>query len=260
MPVVGREFNSKATSGGDRGTGSFPWKVGGSEGWDGAESSRPLWTVQSDNTSPLSPGGVLRAEYPTQTVPDGVTFTPGPVFTQPFQNPDAGLNSPLALTELYAQFAVRLGPNYQPHSVGNKLVLFRQSGDPHGEPLIGFKDGGGGQILVGVNLQGTEDNERTVSPVGDNIIYRDQWYIFEVQLILNSAIGVGDGVLKLWIREPGGSPELVYDEDDIRMRHETTGANAVWSTVDMDPTFGGMGGTITRDFFLFIDHWWVSGR
>ena len=260
-PVVGRAFNSQAKNDRDRGTGKFPWKKGGSEGWDGGEWNNDKWALQNDPTAPLSPPSVYRAEYTAQTVKPRTTYCPNNITTQAFPNP---VHNRLALKELYSQFAFKLGADYECHPVGNKLVFFRQSevrSGTRGEPLIGLKEGPGDSVLVRWSLQGTEDHARKLSPVGSNRIKRDQWYILEVQLVLSSAVGRRDGVLKTWIRGPGGKPVLIYDENDIRMRNPNDAdASEVWSTVHVAPTFGGQGGTISRDFFLFFDHWWVSGK
>ncbi len=222
---MGREFNSKAGSKKDRGTGRFPWKEGGSEGWDDHEHLEELLTIQLDATSPLSPPNVMRLEYPAQTVLDGKSFGPGQAQSQLFQRSGSGLNAPLALHEIYSRWTFKVDHNFQvnDNSGFTKIVFYRGFYDDPDTgstvvngPYIKFGRGKGGKFTLNWDLQGTEDNARILSPTGDNEFSTDTWYELEVKLILNTSPGVADGELHTWIKEhTDGKRIKIFDDADV---------------------------------------------
>lgn len=257
--IVNRPFNSKAASGSDRGTGTFPNKTGGSEGWDGSESGYALLTIQTDSTAPVdSMRRVMRFEYPAQTVSSGTTFSPGVAQTQGFESTAHGS---LQYRQLYARFWFRIGSSFQNHTTGTKLMFFRSS-EINGakfEPIIAIQGQAGSARLV-FNLQGTQDNARgTLLPnlnttLGDISSMRaDTWYRVEVLLQMNTAYGVADGVLRGWL-----DGVEFFALRDVRFLRD--GVNPyVWDNVHVSPTWGGQGGTITAGWSWYLDHLYVSG-
>lgn len=258
VAIVERPFLTKAASGADRGTGSFPARTGGSEGWDGVESSYSLLSIVADATAPVSPAGVMRFSYPAQTVAAGTTFSPGVTQTQGFAS---AVHGSLRYRRLYARFWFKLGAGFQNHTTGTKLMFFRSS-EINGakfEPIIAIQGQAGSARLV-FNLQGTQDNARgTLLPnlnttLGDISSMRaDTWYRVEVLLQMNSAYGVADGVLRGWL-----DGVEFFALRDVRFLRD--GVNPyVWDNVHVSPTWGGQGGTITAGWSWYLDHLYVSG-
>jgi len=255
--IVERPFNSKATSGADRGVGNFPNKTGGAEGWDGTEAQYPLITVQNDPTAPNgSPFNVFRFEYTAGTIPAGVTYAPGTAQTQGFSS---AVHGGLQYRKLYVRFWFKLGNNFQNHPSGMKLMFFRSS-EINGlkfEPIIGIH-GQPGAAGLHFNLQGTQDNPRgdlmpnTGTGTDVNNLQINKWYKVEVVLEMNSAFGTANGILRAWL-----DGVQVFNYTDIRYLRD---ANPyVWGNVHIVSTWGGQGGTINNTWYWFLDHLYASG-
>ena len=255
--IVDRLFNSKATDGADRGTGSFPLRSGGSEGWDGAEWSYANISIAQDSTAPN--GGaqsVMRFAYPAHTVPAGTTYAPGTAQTQGFSSAVHGY---LRYRKLYVRFWFKLGTGFQNHPAGMKLMFFR-SNEPNGlkfEPIIGIH-GQPGAAGLHFNLQGTQDNGRgdlmpnAGTGTDVNNLKLNTWYLVEVQLEMNSAYGVANGILRGWL-----NGVQVFNYGDIRYLRD--GAAYVWNNVHVVPTWGGQGGTIQQSWSWYLDQLYASG-
>lgn len=261
--LIGRKFDSKATTSGDRGTGNFPWKTGGSEGYDDHERLETNITIVTDNGAPISPSNVMQFHYP-----QGSQFglTPGQVQTRIFgQHSDAGVGTPIELSEIYARIIFKLGSNFQlnPNSNTHKMVFFKQDGaELTNGPVLIWRDVGG-DIRFQWNMQDTEEaaSDRTETTAHD--ITLDTWYETEVKLVLNSAVGTADGEIQQWIREyPSGSPINIHNHTDVLHRPTgDTGAGNWWRDVRFDPINGGqVTGSVDPAYSWWLDHVWISGK
>jgi len=250
-PIVDRPFNTLAGDPPERGTGSFPAKTGGSEGWDDVERKYAKIGLASDTTSPLSPGGVMRFTYSAGVVPPGKTYNPGVAQTQGFTGPAHGK---LQYRKLYLHFAFKLDPGFQYNPAGIKL-LFMRSNSTHGgkfEPLIAITQ----RSNLVVNCQGCEDNARETiaANMGPSFVSKGAWHRVEAVLEMNSAFGVGDGILRIWL-----DGVLTHSFNNIKFLRD--GANAwFWDTIHVAPTWGGQGGTIVNTQAMYLDHTFVAGR
>jgi hypothetical protein len=243
--IVDRPFNSKASGSGDRGTGSFPNKTGGSEGWDDFESREPNLTIVA-GTDPLSPGSAMRITYPV-----GLAVANGPGVTQT-------LDFTTPPSELYVRTAIMLGPTYFTNGVSNKLYFHRMTGSPRGEPFLALFPGTlPGTFRLAANFQGTPDN-----PLGwfdatgkATAIERQRWYVIETHLVMNSAVGVKDGTFRVWL-----NGQLVLQRTDVEFN--PAGGTGKWGTLHVSPTFGGGGGLSVNptQFYWDLGHAYVSGR
>lgn len=261
LPIVDRAFNTKASNDSDRGIGSFPSKTTGSEGWDGIEYLRSALTIQEDPTAPLSPPNVMRAAYPAQVVPDGSTYAPGPFQTQGFAS---SVHGSLQYREMYMRTAFRVSANWQGHPTGvsPKLFYLRTTGEPRAEPFL-LLDGNAAPWRLTVNLQGSPLDSRNElrglasnAPSANTTDVEDMkantWYVVEVQVILNTP-GNPNGVFRMWL-----NGTLTHEYTDIRFLPGDT--QLYWSNGHFNSTWGGQGGTITSDMFLYWDHVYFSGR
>jgi hypothetical protein len=77
------------------------------------------------------------------------------------------------------------------------------------------------------------------------------WHHFELVLELNNP-GQANGTLKWWV--DGG---LIMDYSDVT--YIIPGATSGFQGFKIDPVWGGMGGTRTRDDYMQVDHLYVSG-
>ena len=238
--IVERPFNSKAADNNDRGTGEFPNKEGGSEGWDGFEFGETNLTIVA-GSDPLSPGSAMRFNYPV-----GLAANNGPGVAQTL-----GLGSP---TNLYVRTALRLGPDYYVGSVSNKLYFHRMSGSPRGEPFLALHPNGDGTFRLAANFQGTPDNGLGFffASAPANALERETWYVIETVLIMNSAEGVADGIFRVYL-----DGELVLERTDVS--YITTSGARSWDTLHVSPTYGGDGVPNAALFYFDLGHAYVSG-
>lgn len=257
--VVNRNFNSKASNDSDRGTGSFPDKTGGSEGWDGTEWDEPNFTIVADGSAPGSTGSVGRITYPV-----GLAAANGPCVIQTLEGfSNYGISNP---EELYVRAWIRLSPDYFTGAVSNKLWFHRMNSDPRGEPYVRLIDNGSGGFRMELNMQGTQDNDIDGDGSGTNDgtwyctgeaadMQVSTWYQIETYFKVNSAVGVADGVGKIWLN---GS--LVLDKNDLRIKHATNAASLYWMNVHFSPTYGGGPNPNDTEFWFDIDRVYVSVR
>jgi len=252
--LVGRRFNSFATETSGRGMGDFPFKTGGSEGWDDIErrDSANLGLASAPNEPGNPPiresfgQSALRITYPV-----GLDNNNGPGIaqTQPIQNTHGNY------TELYVLTTIYLGPEYWVGSVTNKLYFHRTSNSRSGgEPFLALDNNGSGAFRIGVNFQGTPDNglgffwADSGTPAS---IQKETWYVVETQLVLDSSVGAGDGIFRLWV-----DGELAVERTDVQYLTD----QAYWSTLHVSPTFGGSSQPNDTEFWWQMGHAYVSGR
>lgn len=243
--VVYRPFSTKASTDGDRGTGDFPSKTGGSEGWDGSEYDDANFTIATDATAPVSPSSVGRITYPVGLA---ANTEPAVVQTQSF--------AASTLSEMYVLAFLRLGPTYWVGSTRNKLYFHRTDRETsRPEPFLALNDNGDGTFTLAVNFQGTPDNGAgffDATGIGAEM-EADTWYQIETYLVLNSANEVADGIFRCWV-----NGTLVIERTDVEYRNDTD--PLYWSTLHVAPTFGGSSGAANdTEFYFDLDHIYVKG-
>jgi hypothetical protein len=263
LPVIGRHFDALGTGNNGRGSGSLPWKSGGSEGFDDAESRYPNVKLATDSTAPLSPGGVLHFVYPPQVVPVGSTFNPGIVQTLPFTGASHGSR---AYRKMYVRTAFRVSPNWQGHSTStNKLVFFRSDGgSKRAEPILRLRGVGSGALVLNVDLQGSPRDVRNLANTSLNpntaganaagawSIQRGKWYVVEI-LLEAGQNGSADGMLRIWVNGVLTHEYMNIEYDPI------PSVSNYWDTLHVSPNWGGTGGTISQTMWLEFDDFYVSG-
>jgi hypothetical protein len=65
--------------------------------------------------------------------------------------------------------------------------------------------------------------------------------------------GVADGSLTMFL---DGAKISEY----TGIMFTATGGNSVWQQLNWNPTWGGLGGTVTADMYLWMDHIYLSGK
>ncbi|MGH7561479.1 MAG: hypothetical protein ACRENB_10710, partial [Gemmatimonadales bacterium] len=263
VPVVGRRFNSMGTGSNGRGSGILPWLTGGSEGWDDVEYRYATYTSQvTDATAPFSSPNVLQFKYPAATFPSNFTFNPGVVQTFPFTYPQ--FYGSRLYKKLYMRTAFKVSANFQGHPTStNKLVFIRGSGGPRPEPIIRLRGVNAGNLVLNIDLQGSirdpRNNTGGLNPntpgataAGAFAIQRGRWYVVEIVLDMGTTNGF-NGKLQLWL-----DGVLTHTYSDVEYAPNTTGT-WYWDMIHIAPTWGGQGGTINQDFYLWFDEFYVSG-
>jgi hypothetical protein len=252
--IVNRNFSTKAATDPDRGTGSFPDKTGGSEGWDGVESIYPKLTIASDATAPMSPNGVMQFEYTAGAVGAGVTYDPGVAQTLSFTGSTMGNRTD---TEAYWRMAFKLSANWQQHPSGGspKLMFWRSSGSPRVDNVLGLKPDADLNIiynLQGSGLDGREQLDANVN-IGSDIVVPDTWVRIELYTKMNT-LGNGDGILRIW-----RDGTLILEYEDIEFQPTTT-TQVYWDSYHLSPNWGGQGGTITNTMYMYMDAVYLWGK
>jgi hypothetical protein len=258
--VVYRHFNSRAANGSDRGTGNFPSKVGGSEGWDAPPdevSGTNISLVDDQSDMLMSPPNAMRIRYPVGHPPNN---GPGVVQTQGF---DAAVHGSKQYVELYTRTGFKLGANYHIGTVGNKFFFHRtkEKNNRRSEPFMAFLNSGGGLFKIGVNFQGTKDNGLGFffgSGIGAaldvSIPYR-----LETYLKYNSDVDTADGVFRAWI-----DGTLIIERTNVNYYQVVELVYLPWSVFHVSPTFGNdqaPGGPNNQsEFDIFIDAVLIWGK
>lgn len=265
--LIGRNFSSMAAAPNDRGVGSFPYKITGSEGWDdvernGAQPGDPTtncFSIEQDLTEPDAVGGLYRSGVMRITY-NGVLTANGPGGV--IQTLDMGPTVGMYPQQLYMRLTLRLGPNYQVGGVTNKLIFHRSTDDvteSRAEPFLLLQNNGDNTFKLGVNFQGTPDNNlghffATTGPA--LAIARETWYTIETLLINNTTAtqgeGEGDGTFKCWVNGVLGINKV----NEVAYLRE---AGQTWNTIHISPTCGSCS-TLSQPFYFDYGSIYVSGK
>ena len=259
-PIVGRHFTTLGTGSNGRGTGSFPWKTGGSEGWDDAESRYSNITLAQDATAPLSANSIVRMLYPAQTVANNTTYSPGVAQMMDIVTATNHYGQSRHYRKLYFRTAFRVSENWQGHPSSTNKLFFIRSESGH-EPIVRLRGAGSNALQLNVDLQGSRRDRRNIgaqSSLGPNRgvdeanhIRRGKWYVLEGVLEIGTN-GQSNGTLRLWL-----DGALTHSYSDIE--YEATGKRSDWGYIHIAPTWGGGQGTINQLMWLDFDDFYVSG-
>jgi hypothetical protein len=254
-PLVNRAFSSKAVSStSGRGTGAYPDKKEGSEGWDDIEYRMDSVTLQADPTAPHSADGVFKWTFPA-----GFEGGSSPGVAQTL-----GLGSDLQA--LFVSTAFKVSDNWDGHPTGvNKLWFMRGSG-LYPDPFALLKGSGrDGELQLAVNLQGAVESDRgnllantgAAALTDVDHVKRGKWYRVDVELMLNTP-GQPNGVLRVWFADPATDSKmtLTHEYTDIRW----TDRPSSWEYVQISPIWGGLGGALAQEQSLYFDFMNISGK
>lgn len=225
-----RPFNSKATSSSD---------AAGAEGWNaGEEIQWPNFTIVQDGTAPKSPSNVGQMKYPA-----GFQGGNEPGY--------ADKNFPSGYTKVYMSIWVKLSSNFygNPTEV-NKMLFMWMGGHPK---FVLSADGvGTGTLAPTIRVQDAPDATPVRPPnvVANAQVVRGEWHHWEVLVTANTP-GVANGQVQWWI-----DGTLVSDWRDINLAYSSDSPD--WQIYQWAPTWGGIGGTVPADMYLWWDHVYVS--
>jgi uncharacterized protein YjdB len=209
-------------------------------------------SITSDATAPKSPSNVQQIRFPA-----GFGGGDSPALTE--------RNLGSTASTLYVSMWIKISSNWQGHPTGtNKVLHFWVAGlnrvfvyiDGSGtnilQPYLGLQgiatayNDGHGSTSTSVNL-----SPNVAGQTGAQIV-RGQWYHWELVLRVNTS-GATDGSADWWI-------------NGVQVGHYTgigyvsSGQSRTWEDMKWDPTWGGLGGTIAADQFMWMDHFYMSGK
>ena len=172
-------------------------------------------SIVSDGTAPLSPPNVAQFFYPTGFAAGG--------------SPASMYHSLSGISKYYLGFWWKCNPEWEPNAAGDKLVFFHVS---PGTSFILMRN----HLLTYENLFGAQDFEPpSGAGTSATTITYGQWYRIEV-LLDNDA-----NTFKLWVN---GTLNL-----------NVSGVNypSSFDELHLDPTWGGVQGTKSRDDYFRYD-------
>jgi hypothetical protein len=249
-----RPFNTKAMSDSDRGVrqpdGTY---LGGSEGWDGAESSRPrvLRETNFDDAPQSAPNGFrwLYAHDMRSGVSPGTVQTVHHRWTQG--------SAPRPMRELYISMHIRLSRNWSGNqSNTNKMPSFVGIGGGNNQVFFSAEGKFADPLELQWRMQGIADTRSRIRT--GYYVQRGAWEHWEWVLRCNSAPYAADGQLDAWV-----DGNRVLDVDDIVFTKESgaeAGTACSWNIFSMVPVFGGGGPYVPHDQWIDVDHVYISGR
>ena len=230
-----------------------PFSAVDEDGW-GVPSAPDInnYTIDSDAVGPRSAPRVGTIRFPA-----GFIGGNSPAFSEKSLGSGAGT--------LYISMWIKLSSNWVGHPTGtNKVLHFWIAGLNR---VFAYVDGAGSNVLKPyIGLQGiaapyNDGAGQTATSVnlGPNVpghtgvqIVRGQWYRWEIVFQAN-ANGGANGSADWWI-------------DGVQVGHYTgipyvaANQSREFNVMRWDPTWGGRGGTVPADQFMYVDHIYVSGK
>lgn len=222
---------------------------GGTRGrW--AVSSGSNLSIRSISGAPQSPSSVIRTRFPA-----GLPGGTGPVNWSGW---DAGGYNVMK-KKLYISFWVRVvGPDFENHAVLTKMGFIGYGESTSRARNQGFftLEGTGTQGVASswiVKFRQQNHVSRNLSPNVNRskVMTAGRWHRWEAVLELNT-LGRANGIFKMWI----DGVQIMDYRDVVYITSGNTNGFHGWK---WNPTWGGAGGTKTRDDYIEIDHVYMSG-
>lgn len=202
--------------------------------------------IEADATSPTGEGNVVVVRYP-----NGLSGGDAPC--------NFGYSDLVSLKkEFYFSYWVKVdGTDYEQQSVGTKVGFFGINGSGARNDTYMFFGGTGTQQTVTdgrleIRQQNAVNRNLLQNLDATKYFTVGSWHQVEFQAVLNLDPAVADGVCKMWI-----DGHFVTHYTDVQWRAPT--ATSYFGEWKFSPTWGGIGGTRTRDDFLRIDEVYISG-
>jgi hypothetical protein len=161
---------------------------------------------------------------------------------------------------VYVSMWLKFSSNFQNHSSGvNKINHFWINGINR---LVLIGKGQGLATVIGLQQlaapynNGTGQNSTSVHLLPNIVptasMTRGLWHRVEIVLIANTP-GVADGGVIMY---QNGVKVLQYSG----IMYAAAGGNGAWEQMNWNPTWGGIGDTVTSDMYMWMDHIFASGK
>ena len=225
----------------------------GEDGWGLPHpSDADNFTIVGDASAPKSPEQVGAIRFPA-----GFGGGTSPALTERSLNSEWGT--------LYVSMYFKLSSNWVGHPTGTNKVLHFWVADLN--RVFAYVDGSGKNTLKPyIGLQGIAapfndgaGETSTSVNLGPNLpghtgveIVRGKWYHWEMLFTVNTN-GAPNGTADWWI---DGAHVAHYS--GITYVSSTQSRN--FNVMRWDPTWGGLGGTVPADQYMYLDHIYVSGK
>jgi hypothetical protein len=198
-----------------------------------------------DATAPKSPTNIMQMLFPAGMI-GGIEPN---MLARDFPNPP---------TTLYVSYWMKVSPNWYGHVTSIGKVIHFWIGDANHvyNSVHGF---GTDPLSAWVHLQGVvaggNTDGGTSADFGPNLgqpgtIVRGQWHHYELVFKANTS-GTADGTLDWWLDG--------VQVGSYRGIQFVAGAG-VWQGLKWSPTWGGATGTVPADQYMWMDHFYISGK
>lgn len=245
-------YNGSAEPAGMTAISERPFTTTVEDGWTLPAWAGPYFTTVQDPTAPKSPVSVAQVRFPS-----GWIGGDSPALEEKALSGNA--------TTLYVSLWMKLSPNWIGHPTGTNKVIHlwinginRMFASVDGsdadvltpriglQQLAGAYDDGFEEVATGVDLR-----PNVVGQTGVQIV-RGRWHRWEIILRSNTN-GDANGSVDWWL-----DGALVGHYTGIQ--YVAAGASNTWDIIKFDPTWGGLGGTLPADQFIYMDHLYISGK
>lgn len=217
------------------------WKaLGETSGWE--EPSNSNFAFASDANAPYSAPSIGRILFPK-----GFQGGSSPAFAE-YTAP-----SDKRFKRAYFRYWLKVSDNWYGHQVQDKIGYAWIDGQP--KMFSALVGGGNNPLKVQVRLQGLWKSSAQGDDLPTNLssgaFSRGQWHLLEFVIVANTP-GVANGEAHWWV-------------DGVKVGAATdigwvgSGSSADWSIFSWRPIWGGAGGTVPADQYMYMDHFYVSG-
>ena len=171
------------------------------------------------------------------------------------------------ITTMYYRVRMKHSANFTDNgNTGTKFGFFLKAlGSPDGgtNHYFGFNGGTTDDFRPMSGFQFSQPGPTSVTmeannPIGGPIykaIPLDTFRTYELLIIGNSAPGVADGTLKLWV----DGTLMINRVGNRLVWHDGAGRPTGFLGVTWNPTYGGGFNPVPEDMYMYVSDWYVSG-
>lgn len=204
-------------------------------------------TSQTDATAPLTPDAVWRTRF-------GPTLGQGAAPCNVGSWANSNYSAPTQYSGIYGSFRMKIGTasGFLNHPAGTKMGFFAYAENPAAarNQIYLLWKGPGGSSAVSMTASRFVVNQqsnfgganRTMNPVGGDIVTTGDWHHVEWLMETNSAAGAADGILKVWV-----NGTQVHNVSDVVYKYSGATRGFFWYA--WNPTWGGNVKGVTHSGF-----------
>jgi uncharacterized protein YjdB len=199
--------------------------------------------IVTDASAPKSPSNVLQ-----------VTFPAGfPAGDQPY---DQAIVLSGNYTQLYGSIWLKYSPGFAVDGAGILKILYMWASDDKPSLCLCVNDytAGGGKFTPQLGLQDAT-NQNLIPNVSGQVGYgfpTGEWVRLEFLLQMNSP-GQSNGVAKVW-----ANGVLITNFTNVDF--VSSSSQEYWHKLELAPYWGGLGGSVPSNQYLYVDHLYASGH
>ena len=207
------------------------WSTRTQAGW--AYNAPPV--IDNATNTPAG-GGALKMTYPAGT------------YTTSMGGGRAEYTIPGQPTELYIGHWIKWSSPFDWNPIGTKIdyLVMREASTASGfrDNFLTMIQNNGSTLTFTQQLVSAPGTQNRYPNRGGVNIQKNRWYWLEIHARLNT-VGQANGFLEIWVDDV-----LIMQHSDVTYR--TT--NASWGQYQHSPEWGGGGGTINQEQYIWFDH------